>query len=95
MPDPRYVDPFKLACDAECTHCGRKVKLLLESSMGPKPGDTIYKDPTNPNFGRCPQCKRLKLVITSVPTTTVQQSVTGFWKLPVDEPDSSDTETDS
>lgn len=94
MPDPRYVDPFKESIEAECSFCGRVVQISAQSCMKVKPGDVLYSDPQNHDFGRCPSCRRKRMVVKTVPTTTETQSVTGFWKLPTDDGDSSGTKKD-
>lgn len=92
MSTEHSTDPFVTHGRAKCSACGRETNVHLSSSMKLKAGDPVYRDPENILFGRCPKCMRYKLVVTFAPTFTQEPTATGFWKLPIDSSDSSDTE---
>lgn len=94
MPHDAYQDPMKVEIEVTCSFCAKKVLLQAELCMALRVGDPLYTDPHRDNFGRCPSCKRKKMMVTKVPTQPSTESVIGFWKPPTGPVDSSEGETE-
>jgi len=75
---------FHKDLEARCNSCGKTVVLTFRYGNNLKPGDKLWNDPENPNFGRCPKCKRRSMTVvrvaTATPVSTEQHP--GFWKPP-------------
>jgi hypothetical protein len=65
----------------------QSVRVTAGSKL--KPGDRLYTDPADHNFGRCKKCKRPKLTVVEVQTFTSQKKPHGFWRIPTAETGSS------
>lgn len=77
-----------------CESCGQHHLVSAEACAQLKVGDAPYKDPRNPEFGKCKRCRKRKLVVTRVPFSLPPEKPRGFWKVPTDG-SSSDTTTES
>lgn len=49
---------------------------------GWRPGMMVQEDPTDPVIGRCPMCKRYRMMVTRAPELPPPQGPEGFWRLP-------------
>jgi len=45
-------------------------------------GDVIPQDPSNPPYGRCPQCLRHNMTVATVPPSPLPDPPKGFAKVP-------------
>ena len=72
----------RIEARVQCDTCKSTQKVLVVASAKLKPGDALYTDPLNHNFGRCVKCKRQKMTVTEVETFTSTPKPQGFWKIP-------------
>jgi len=79
----------------KCDFCGSTQIVRVTMSSKLKPGDALYSDPNNHDFGRCVKCKRQKTTVVEVETFTSTSKPRGFWKIPqADGPSASPSTTD-
>jgi hypothetical protein len=74
------------AFEAKCSHeeCPGRIKFDEAHSAGLKVGDTMIFQSSEPSYGRCPICKRHKMVITKGPPPPKPQPPKGFTKNPTE-----------
>jgi hypothetical protein len=77
------LQEFFKELEAKCS-CGRVVILTFKYGNNLKPGDKLWSDPGNPNFGRCPACKRTNMIVQRVAEIPPSpgEPHPGFWKPP-------------
>jgi len=85
MPAPSMMIDAVAQCDA----CKATKKIRVVASCKLKPGDPLYTDPNNHDFGRCVRCKRTQMRILEVATSTSTSKPQGFWKIPQSQEDGS------
>ena len=78
-PDP-LAGKYRLKCTAE--GCPGEHDAVQNYGAGWKLGDVIPMDPTNPLYGRCPQCKRYNMKVVKVPEAPLPVPPKGFTKIP-------------
>jgi hypothetical protein len=79
-------DPLDGDYEAACTHpgCGWTNKFRMQANLL-NTGDSIPRDPTNGEFGKCRKCKRHSLTVTKVPARVLTTpGHPGFWKVPTE-----------
>lgn len=81
---PKMVNPLFFAYRLVCSMPGCHGKALVEQAMsaGWAEGDILPHDPTHPEVGRCPVCKRHRMKVTNVPTPKKPQPPKGWTKIP-------------
>lgn len=80
--------PDKLAgkYTLQCSGPGCAGQLILDQNYGVgwKLGDKVPMDPSNPTYGRCPQCKRHNMQVTKAPSSPLPKKPAGFTKIPTE-----------
>lgn len=77
----------------QCSTCKSAQLVRVTASAKLKPGDALYSDPRNDNFGRCVKCKRQKMIVIEVETFTSISKPQGFWRIPQAQEDGSSEST--
>jgi hypothetical protein len=74
--------PYRLAC----THPGCNGMQLVEQAMtaGWTLDALIPEDPSHPDVGRCPRCKRCKMKVVVAPPPPKPKPPKGFTRIPTE-----------
>ncbi len=80
----RRPDLLSAVYTLSCTAPGCSGTRTIEQNLGVnlRVGDTVPLDPTNPIYGRCPQCQRHNMKVTKVPPLPAIEGPRGFAKVP-------------
>lgn len=83
IPNPN-ANPLWVKYKLRCSHPGCPGTRIAEqaATAGLKVGDTVPDDPTDFEFGRCPRCRRTKMVVVEGPPPPKPQLPTGWNKIP-------------
>jgi len=83
MGQPRK-DPLSGKYVLKCQREGCPGEIIAEQNYGMKysVGTMVPMDPTNPVYGRCPQCQRHKMQVVQVPEQLLPTPPKGFTRLP-------------
>jgi hypothetical protein len=70
----------------ECTHPGCSGRALIDQAMsaGLRVGDIVPEDSSNPNFGRCPLCRRCMMKVVEAPPGPEPILPQGFSRIPTE-----------
>lgn len=77
-------DPLAGKYLLKCSHpgCNGQAIVAMHYSAGWAVGQVVPMDSGNPAMGRCPQCRRYKMKVASVPPVAAPPGPKGFTKVP-------------
>ena len=81
---PQYTGPseseFQTKCQFPgCPGIGIEWRIISEGWYA---GMMIPEDPTNPQIGLCPKCRRHQMMVVRVPDLPPVNDPRGFWRFP-------------
>ena len=79
------MGPVDAEYTAECQtpECNKHKALIYRMPLeGWRIGMMILMDPSSPEVGWCPLCKRHNMMVTLCPPLPVPEGPKGFWRLP-------------
>lgn len=82
LPPDKLAARYVLKCSSP--NCVGILRVDQNYGAGWKIGDKIPMDPSNPAYGRCPQCKRHNMTVTEGPPPPAPKKPKGFTKVPTE-----------